>query len=217
MKVQTDVELSVVIQESLTQDERLSAHPIDVLVVDGVATLTGSVQSYRRKLVALEIAESIQGCRGVTDKLVVTPPGQLSDEEIADAVRAILDAHADITKEVITVTVRDSVATLRGNVCTHWEVVLAEDLALSSRGVREVHNHLAVEPSLETEDEQLSRSIERALLHTSGMQDTEVRVAVTGITATLSGQVKELWQKKRAEQVARRFPVVVINNDISLK
>lgn len=213
----TDKELLAVIQELLVQDGRLSAQPIDISVADGVATLAGTVQSYRRKLAALEITESIDGCRGVIDNLTVTPPGKMSDEEIAEAVRSSLDAHADITKEVVTVTAQDAVVTLRGNVATQWEVALAEDLALSSRGARKVHNLLAVAPSLEIEDEQLSRSIERAFSHTSGLQNTHVRVAVTGVTASLSGHVGELWQKKRAEQVARRFQVVVVNNDISLK
>jgi osmotically-inducible protein OsmY len=144
---QTDEELFAVILESLVQDGRLSAQLIDVSVVDSIATLAGTVQSYRRKHAAVEITESIDGC------------------------------------------------------C----------------GVQEIYNLLAIEPSLEIEHEQLGRSINCAFSHTSGLRNTDVRVAVTGVTATLSGHVDELWQNKRAEQMARRLPVVAVNNDISLR
>jgi osmotically-inducible protein OsmY len=209
-----DIDLAVLIRNSLTQDERLSAQEIDVSVVEGIATLTGAVQSYRRKLTALEIAESIHGCRGVIDKLTVKPVGQVPDKEIAENVRSALDANADITKEVISVSIAAGIVTLRGNIASQWEKALAEDITLSTRGVREVHSFLFVEPELKIEDEELAQQIESALSNTSGLRNADIRAAVINVTAVLSGRVPELWQKKKAEQVVSRFPVVLVRNEI---
>ncbi len=198
------------------KDERLSAHSIEVAVVNGAATLTGSVPSYRRKLAAIHIAESIRGCLDVVDKIIVEPPGGVSDEEIAENTRSALETSADITKEAITVLVKDGVVTLQGTVSSQWESVLAEDITLNSRGVRKVRNLLLVEPACKAEDVELTRSIMDTLSHTANLENQEVRVAVTGNKAVLSGRVSELWQKKRADEVTKRFPVVLLRNEIAV-
>jgi osmotically-inducible protein OsmY len=211
-----DVQLSLLIKDSLMQDERLSSHEIDVSVVNGITTLSGMVQSYRRKLAAEQIAESLRGCRGVVNKLVVEPFGTVTDMEIAENVRKALDAHADITKEVITVDVKAGVVILQGNVSTHWESLLAEDIALSARGVKNVRNILIIEPAQKRQDESLTRDIQKAFSNTAGLENSEVRVAVNGNKAVLSGHVNELWQKQKTEEVVEKYPVIILRNEISV-
>ena len=97
-------------------------------------TLSGSVQSYRRKLAAQEIAALFHGCRGMDNQLVVVSPEHLSDDAIANHVRLALEADADITKPTITVSAEGGVATLGGTVGRPWERVLAEDIAMGVRG-----------------------------------------------------------------------------------
>lgn len=212
-----DMELAVLIKDAITQDDRLSADSIDVTVVDGVATLSGKVQSHRRRSLAVDIAESIRGCRGVNDRIVVDPPGVMTDEEIAGHVRGVLDSNADVTKEVITVTVKGGVVTLQGHVASRWERELAGDLALSARGTRRLRNLLLVDLAGKIEDEALTRNIQYAISRTGGLQNTGIRVAVNAYTAVLSGEVVELWQRKKAESVASRFRVTEIRNEIVVR
>lgn len=214
MVSQRDVDLAVTARELLTHDDRLAAHALEVVALDKVITLKGSVQSHRRKLAALEIANSIAGCRGVNDEIKVDPPVVVSDDEVAENIRSILEAHSDITKEAITVTVKAGIARLQGNVSTRWERVLAEDLALSARGVRKVRNLLLVDPQEQVEAEALTKRIHHALAHASELQGQNIRVAVNASTAVLSGEVDELWQKLRAEEVASRFKVSEVKNEI---
>lgn len=216
-KPKVDVELAIAIRDALMQDDRLSADSLEVAVVDRVATLSGTVQSYRRKLLAIEITESTYGCRGVVDKIVVSPPGLLSDEEIANNVRSALNAHADITKEVITVSVNGGVATLQGYVASRWERDLAGDLALGARGIRGVHNLLLVDLSSKIEDHALTANIQYAISRTSELNNARIRVAVNASTAVLSGDVVEPWQKRTAEKIASRFRVTDIKNDIIVR
>jgi hyperosmotically inducible protein len=212
-----DDDLGDTIRHALREDERLSADALEVAVSGGVVTLSGTVQSHRRKALAIDIAESIRGCRGVTDRIVVVPPGPLADDEVAENVRAAIDSHADVTKEVITVSATGGVVTLQGNVASRWERELAGDLALGARGVRDVRNLLLVDLSTKIEDQALMTNIQYAISRTSGLEDTRIRVAVNSSTAVLSGEVSEPWQRRRAESVASRFRVTEIRNEIAVR
>jgi osmotically-inducible protein OsmY len=209
-----DEELVGRIRNALLLNEVLSEHPIEVSVANGIATLEGTVQTYRRKLAAQEVAASFDGCRGVVNELKVEPSALSPDDEVANHVRAALDAHADITKEVVTVSVTGGVATLNGRVGSNWERTLAEDVALSARGVRSVQNLLTVDLPGEIEDQALSHNIREALKWARGLRDSEIQVAVTGDMAVLSGEVEQLWQKETAATVARRFRICKFRNDI---
>jgi osmotically-inducible protein OsmY len=212
--MQKDKTLCEQIRQAFMLDDRLSEQPIEVAVLNGTATLTGTVQSHNRKLAAQLIATSIEGCRGVVNELQVEPPGHLLDERIAEYVRAALDAHADITKETVTVSVSNGAVTLNGSVGSHWERTLAEDLALGCKGVCTVKNLLVMNLGGQIEDEALCREIQASLAYTRGLRDTDLRVAVNGDTAVLSGEVPELWQKEAAETVAKRFRVSCVRNEI---
>jgi len=202
------------IRDELRRDARVSEHSIDVSVTDGMVTLQGAVQSFRRKLAAQEIASSYEGCRGVVNELQVRSPGQLSDTEIAGHVRAMLDAHADITKAAITVTVKAGEVTLAGNIGNHAEHTLAVDLVMSVRGVRSVLDVMVVDLQQQIDDQTLSRRIEAELDRTRGLHGANIKVAANGGTAVLSGRLAQLWQKEMAEVVACRFPLRAVRNDI---
>ena len=209
-----DDELGARIKRALFRDGRLSEQSVSVMVRQGVVTLAGSVQSYRRKLAAQEIAASFEGCRDVVNRLTVHPVSPLPDDQVAEYVRQSLEAHADITKEVITVSVRRGIVTLTGHVSNPFERLIAEDIALSVRGVRSVENLLSVDLDSAIEDEALCREIQSALSLARGLRDVNLRVAVSANTAVLSGTVGELWQKETAESVVRRFRPWSIRNEI---
>ena len=214
MESRKDVELAVAVRESLMRDQRLSAHSINVTVVKGVVTLRGTVQSYRRKLAAIENVESVPGCREIVDGITVIPCATVPDDEIAANVRNALDAHADITKEVITVSVRGGTVLLEGRVASTLERALARDIALGVSGVGEVKDMLLVDLGGKIEDEALMRNIQAALSEASELRDSDIRVAVTGSTAVLSGEVPDLWRKRRAGEIANRFRVSNVRNEV---
>lgn len=202
------------IQKAMVEDHRLSGHAVEVEVRNGVVRLNGRVQSHRRKLAVHELVASLEGCRDVINEITVEPSGVLPDEKVAENVRAALDAHADITREVITVAVHGGKVTLQGNVASPWERQVAEDVALAARGVRSVNNMIMIDPDQELEDEVLSRSIAEALGYTRALRDAAIEVAVNADQAVLSGEVEHFWQKQTAEDVARRFRVRTVRNEI---
>jgi osmotically-inducible protein OsmY len=210
----TDKGLGKLIKQAFMRDERLSFQPIEVTIKEGIVILTGSVQTYRRKLAAHEVVSSFEDCRGVVNKLTVKPTGSLSDREITNNVRAPLDSHADITKETIAVSVTKGVVSLNGNVGSQWERIVAEDVARSARGVKDVNNFLVVSLPDKMEDKRLEQDVEDALSHASGLKDKKINVSVSGGVIVLSGYVPSLIQKEMTERVAHQFHLWEIRNEI---
>lgn len=209
-----DKTLSKLIKDAVLKDERISGQPITVSIQKGIVTLSGSVQTYRRKLIAQEIASSFEGCHGVINELVVEPSGPTSDEETTNNVRAALDAQADITKGTIAVSASVGVVSLHGNVGSHWERIVAEDVARSARGVKDVQNFLVVDLPTKMEDKRLVQDIEEGLSHVYGLTDRKINVAVSEGAVVLSGEVPSITHKEMAEKVAHRFRFREIRNDV---
>ena len=90
-----DQKVTRCVKEAFVRDQRISGQRIEVSAQDGIVALRGSVQSYRRKLAAEEIAVSVHDCHGVVNELAVTPAQPLPDEGVGNLVRTLLDAHAD--------------------------------------------------------------------------------------------------------------------------
>ena len=139
-----DRELEEAVRKAMVYDKRLSAQPIEISVKDGIVYLTGTVQYYGRAVAAYEVAASVPGVREVSKRLVVEPPGDFRDDEVANHVRAALNAHSEVMKAAITVSVSGGVATLEGSVRDTWQYAVAEDVARSARGSRRA-NRLAVD------------------------------------------------------------------------
>lgn len=210
----TDQDLLDIITTDLLNDPRLSSHRIQVSVVEGVVTLDGCVQSFRRKLLAHEIVSCYEGVRDLVNRLRVEPSEPAGDREVADRVRAALDASADVTKETVTVAVHDGKVTLEGNVGCHWERVVAEDVALSVRGVRDVRNLLVVNLMEKADDEEVSHAISAALLRACGLTHSQIHVAVSNNTVVLAGEVPSFAHKETAHRVVERFGLTHVRNDL---
>ena len=77
-----DQEIIEAVNLDLFHDDVVSAHLIDVTSIDGVVTLTGSVDHLYAKSRAEEIVQSIKGVRSVINRLTVKPVFR-PDAEIA--------------------------------------------------------------------------------------------------------------------------------------
>ena len=211
-----DRKLEEAVRKAMVYDKRLSSQPIEVSVKEAIVYLTGTVQFYGRAVAAYEVAASVPGVREVSKRLLVEPPGNLPDDEVANYVRAALDAHGEVIKEAITVSVSGGVATLEGSVRDTWQHALAEDIAHSARGVRDMRNRLAVDLEQQINDEETGYDILFAIQHFCGDLAAGIRVAVNDRAVVLSGTVAALPTKERAEHLARHYGALSIHNDIEV-
>lgn len=210
----SDQELRVLIEAELLNDDRVSAQEIKIDVQRGVATLTGVISTFRRKLAVQQIVAAYEGIRDVRNLLIVEPAQPATDDEIAESVRSALDSSADTTKETIAVAVAGGKVTLTGTVGSHWERVVAEDVARGVRGVRDVVNMLIVDLLHKVDDHELMNSVQAALGRARGLKAADIRVAIGEDTVVLSGEVTEPWQKEVAQTVVGRFGLLHVRNEI---
>lgn len=134
----------------------LSPFSIDTRVSDGNVVLSGAVKSEAQKQLAEEIAMSLEGVNGVTNKIEVredapereseerTFGDKVEDATIAAKVKSEFLINSKIAGMDINVDVEKGEVTLRGTVDERSEAELAEYIAKNTNGVRSVKNKLTV-------------------------------------------------------------------------
>jgi osmotically-inducible protein OsmY len=105
------------IRARYVRDPRLR-HPTEVAVSErnGTVTLRGTVDSFRQRHAAVEIAKSVRGVRAIQDQLFVDPRDHWEDEELKGAALQALISSSDALAEKIEVRVSAGWVTLSGQV-----------------------------------------------------------------------------------------------------
>jgi osmotically-inducible protein OsmY len=194
----TDNELKMQVTRELKWDSRTGWAEIGVQVNDGIVSLTGSVTTYAKKQAAQEAAHRIAGVLDVANEIVVAPSGDLvrTDEDIARAVRHVLEWDALVPDERIKSTVSDGWVMLEGDVDLWRERDDAERTILRLEGVIGLTNKIKVAPR-QVAQKDLRDQIEYALERRADRQAEALRIEIHGGEVDLSGRVHS-WQEKRA-------------------
>ena len=196
-KKRSDTELAQQVSRELRWDSRIGS-PIDVEVNDAVATLTGVVPSYAKKIAAQEAAHRVTGILDVANDIEVKPVDLFArtDTEIASAVRSALEWDALVPNEQITSTVSDGWVTLEGDVDYWREREDAECAILRLNGVVGVINKITIHQR-PVDANELREQIEYALERRADREAERLRVDVHDGAVDLWGRVHS-WQEKRA-------------------
>ncbi|MGE5467544.1 MAG: BON domain-containing protein [Ignavibacteria bacterium] len=133
--------------ETLREPGAAASGDIEVSVEDGVVTLTGHVISLSHKRLAGVLAWWARGCRDVVNDLEVQPGEEDNDEEIAEALKLVLESDPYVHADQIGVGARDRVVTLKGQVWSENERRRAEQDAWCIFAVQRVVNQLEVLPA----------------------------------------------------------------------
>lgn len=115
---------------------------VQVQVENGWVTLTGEVAWAYQAASAEQCIRPLAGVRGLSNQIRVKPHVQATD--VAAQIKAALIRHAAREARNIGIEVDGSVVTLTGKVDTLAEHDAATGVALSSRGVSRVVDHLQV-------------------------------------------------------------------------
>lgn len=227
----------------LERERRINLHrfPIDISNADGVVVLEGEVADIAAKKLALELAGSVPGVRGVVDRVRVTPgtrpgEGRRGDGEIRDSLaRRLLEqpeflnctlrvhtnekdlvlreANGDGVGE-IEISVSDGVIVLEGHVISVPHRLFAGVLAWWTPGRRDVINSLELEPRYEERDDEVAEALRLVLDADPEIDAAQVRPQCEKWVVKLEGNVPTEEQKRRAEMDAWSLSGVdrVVNN-----
>jgi osmotically-inducible protein OsmY len=119
---------------------------IQLSVSDGVVLLDDHVTSLIQKRLAGVLAWWVPGSRDVINGMEVVPLQEDSDEEIAKAVRLVLERDPFVNAERVRVKVKHAVVTLQGDLPSEPQKEMAEFDAWYVFGVDKVDNRLEVRP-----------------------------------------------------------------------
>jgi osmotically-inducible protein OsmY len=123
---------------------------INVDVTGSVARLSGNVNYYREKVVAMTLASQVDGVTDIKDDITVTPIGKAVDDgDIKDYLNSIiLNEFPLLNPQNISISVSDGFVTIEGAVPNIWTKDKIEEEFKSVAGVVRVINNLEVNPSL---------------------------------------------------------------------
>jgi osmotically-inducible protein OsmY len=227
----------------LERERRINLHrfPIQISNADGVAVLEGEVGDIAAKKLALELAGSVAGVRGVVDRLRVAPgarpgEGRRGDGEVRDSLarrfleqpefrNCTLRLHTNERDQLlregngdsvgdIQISVSDGAIVLEGHVISQPHRLFAGVLAWWTPGRRDVINSLEVQPSYDENDDEVAEALRLVLEADPEIDAAQVRPAVDKWVVTLEGNVPTEEQKRRAEMDAWYISGVdrVVNN-----
>lgn len=130
--------------EILRESTEAPGMVINVVVNEGVIQLNGAVPSLSHKRLAGVLAWWTPGCRDVINGMQVTPPETDNDDEIADALRLVLEKDPLIHADQIGIRVKNRIVTLTGLVGNKEEKKMAELDAWYLLGVNKVVNGIDI-------------------------------------------------------------------------
>lgn len=197
MTFKSDEELQGEVMFQLGWDSRIKQTEVGVTVQKGIVTLTGTVNSYAKKLAAQQDAHRVSGVLDVVNDIEVRVPGdtQYSDIELARALRSALEWNVLVPAERIQSTVINGWVTLKGEVECYRERVDAERAVSVLPGVRGVINNIQV--VVPVEPERVKFLIEDVLERRADREANRIRVTVDEGEVTLTGAVNS-WDEKKA-------------------
>jgi osmotically-inducible protein OsmY len=207
MKSNADLQKDV--QDAIKWEPLLNAAEIGVTVKDGIVSLTGTVNSYSKKLEAEEAAKNVAGVKAVVEKIAIkfdNSSGKKDDNDIAKEIMNAWKWDWQVPQEKIKVKVENGWVTLEGVLQWHYQREAAKDAIKNLLGVTGVSNDIRIKSE---SDDQLEKSdIESALSRNWSINDKDIDVKVSEHNVTLTGTVNSVYQKDEATEIAWAAPGV---------
>ena len=206
----TDADISQAIENELLWNEAVPSHLIDVSTMDGIVTLSGSVNNILALDKAMKIAQSVRGVKSVINEIEVKGKA-LPDSQVKNNVESRL-FNDPVTKEYnVNINVEDGVVTLTGEVDSWKKKRITEQVAKTARGVKGVKNRLSVQFAQERPDDEIRKEIIRMMELDVVVNHNLVDVIVEDGRVTLSGSVGSAAEKHEAISIAYVAGVESVN------
>ncbi|HEX4475372.1 MAG TPA: BON domain-containing protein, partial [Polyangiaceae bacterium] len=222
-----DQDIAAAIGVACSYDPRLKASRIDARVVNGVATLTGTVDSPKARMAAEGLARNTVGVVSVDNELLARSKQILADHELETRIEDALAFDAMTEAHELSVAVKNGEVKLTGAVGTFFESAEAFDVASRLAGVTRVDNQLQVRdpavpyvhsafldpftPYVESwyvsprplgSDAVIAARVRAELDWSPFVQPKSVHVAVLGGKVRLTGNVHTFRERRAAAQSA---------------
>lgn len=206
------------VEDALSYDPRVDVDEIGVSFEDGTIALAGIVRSLQAKRAAEQDAASVSGVRSVANQLRVRPVDPPDDATIERNVRESLARSLVWPDEGLTVLVRNQKVYLYGTVETHYDKLLAEDIAAGVQGVVKIQNNLQTSAKWgQKSDDEIAESVRGQLFWSPFVDSSEIIVSVADGVVELTGTVQSWYGSKAAVENAFQGGAKTVVNHLTIK
>ena len=205
------------VQDAIKYEPLLHAAEIGVVVKDGVVTLTGTVDSFLKKVEAETAVKNVAGVKAVAENIKIHFESSFvkNDTEIANEIVNAWRWNLDVPSENLKVKVENGWVTLEGEVEWNYEKEAARKSVEKLIGVVGVSNDIALKSNYNDAVEEAS--IHRAFSRSWTLNDNNVHVNVDHNNVKLTGTVSSLYQKDEAARLAwNTVGVASVTNELAI-
>ena len=219
--MKTDQELQHDVMEEIKWDPHLKtiSTQIGVSVKNGIVTLSGEVDTYRKKIAAEHAAQRVAGVNVVTVDIIVNLESTASkpDQELASVVEEALKWNSSVNEKNIEVRVDKGWVFLEGTVEWGFQKKIIEGTVRELNGVRGVTNRIIVTSMHSINPEEVKEKIASAFHRSATIDSSSIEVDVQAAKVKLTGKVRTWIERQEAEEAAWSSPgVTEVENKIEV-
>lgn len=213
-----DAEIQKNVMEELQSIPLLNANEIGVAVKQGVVTLSGSVDTYPKKIVVEKAVKTVKGVKGIAENIIVdiSEEYKKSDTEIAQVVLNAIEWHSAIQLEQISIVVEDGWVTIDGTADWNFQRKSATKAAESITGVKGITNNISINhwPT----PVEIRNKIKAAFERNANIDADKINIVADGNKVYLEGTVNSWAEYDEAERSVWTIPgVSVLENNLQLE
>ena len=196
--MKTDVEIRNDVLDELAWQPNINATEIGVSVEKGVVNLSGTVDSYTKKMAAENAAKVVKGVRAVAEDIEVKFGAEYnkSDKEIAKAAADALKWNYSVPENKVNTKVENGSVYLSGEVQWAYEKDEAKKAVENLLGVKYVANNITLKQRVNPSNikDKIKKSFERL----ADVDAENINITVDAHTVNLKGKVHSLQEKEEA-------------------
>jgi osmotically-inducible protein OsmY len=222
-------EIRADVKNALLLDPATESYNVDVAVAGGMATLTGTVQSWQERRLAEKVAAGVRGVTAIQNRLEVHYRADRPDADIRNDVREALRWDTLVDHGLIDVSVDDGEVALSGTVGSAAEKsrAITDAWVANVTGVNAEGLNVelwARDPAMRTgkytdvSGETVRNALVQALARDPRVYSFNIRPEVDGGVVTLRGKVDNLKARRAAAEVARNtVGVYAVENRVKVR
>ena len=217
MMMKSNYDLQKDVQNAIRWEPSMHATEIGVTAKDGIVTLSGTVDSYSKKINAENATKKVKGVKAVAEDITINDGNSFkkNDSEIATSILDTWKNNRTVPKGQIIVKVENGWVKLEGEVPYKYQEEAPEKSIEHLVGVRGVTNLIKIKSKSKDVLEQ--KTVLDALNRNWAINANDVKVEVNRNKVKLTGLVHSIYQKDEAGRLAWNAPGVrSVENELAV-